>query len=254
MCKHLRMEPNGDPEARIRDLERPLADRARASELGTHPSDAGPWDAATYVSAGPQDTVPVPPYQYVPPPPMPPGADHPLPGYGSPYYAPPQRVVHKRPNTALWLIPVVVIGLLAVGIIGVVVYFNSGSPDSYTDTPPVSGGGGPLDAPQPPQVQTRTDSSEQVVVVDSGGFISIGGVDKTQTIVCDEGTVSISGVNNTIEVTGSCGSVTVSGVDNTVTVETAGTISASGFHNRVTFLDGDPQTSTSGSGNVIERQ
>nr|ABP47594.1 putative conserved membrane protein [Mycolicibacterium gilvum PYR-GCK] len=238
MCQHLRMEPNGDPEARIRDLERPLADRARASELGTHPYGAPP----------------VPPYQDVALPPMPPGVEHPAPVYGSPYYAPPQRVVHKRSNTALWLIPVVVVVVLAAGIIGIVAYFSSGTPDSYTYTPPVSGGGGPLDAPLPPQVQTRTDSTEQVITVDSGGFVSIGGVEKNQTIVCDEGTVSISGVNNTIEVTGRCGSVTVSGVDNTVTVESAGTISASGFHNRVTFLAGDPQTSTSGSGNVIERQ
>jgi hypothetical protein len=32
--EHLRMEREDDPEARIRELERPLADTARASEVG----------------------------------------------------------------------------------------------------------------------------------------------------------------------------------------------------------------------------
>lgn len=35
------MEPHDDPEARIRELERPLADIARAAELGTEPNDYG---------------------------------------------------------------------------------------------------------------------------------------------------------------------------------------------------------------------
>ena len=35
------MEPQDDPEARIRALERPLADTARATELGTTPYTSG---------------------------------------------------------------------------------------------------------------------------------------------------------------------------------------------------------------------
>ena len=38
------MEPHDDPEARIRALEQPLADNARATELGTTPYTA-PNDA-----------------------------------------------------------------------------------------------------------------------------------------------------------------------------------------------------------------
>lgn len=233
MCKHLPMEPFGDPEARIRDLERPLADQAAANELGTHP----------YREVAPP-TTPVPPYSHPP---------YTQQQYGSPYYAPPQRVVRKRSHTAaLWMIPLVIVGALVAGVVAVVAYVNTGSPDSFTHnpSPPISGGGGPLDAP--PSVETRIDSTEQIVTVEAGGFVSLGGVETRQTVVCDDGTVNISGVNNTIEVQGACTMVTVSGVENTVTVESADTISASGFNNRVTFGSGNPEISKSGSGNIVE--
>ncbi|PRC44922.1 hypothetical protein C6A85_97770, partial [Mycobacterium sp. ITM-2017-0098] len=208
MCKHLPMEPFGDPEARIRDLERPLADQAGASELGTRP----------YAEAAPTPTVPVPPYAY---------GQYGTPQYASPYYAAPQRVVRKRSHTAaMWLIPLVVVAFVGAGIAGVVFYANLGSPDSFTTNPapPISGGGGSLDPPQPPDVPTRIDSTEQVVTVEAGGSISIGGVEQNQTVICNQGAVSVSGVDNTIEIQGSCATVTVSGIENIVTVDSAGTI------------------------------
>lgn len=244
------MEPYGDPEARIRDLERPLADQAGASELGTQP----------YTEASPPPTVPVPPYSYGSPQDsarVPPYGQYGTPQYASPYYAAPQRVVRKRSHTAaLWLIPLVVVAFVGAGVAGVVMYANLGSPDSFTQnpTPPISGGGGSLDAPQsPPQVQTRIDSTEQVVTVETGGLISVGGFEQNQTIVCAGGAVNISGVNNSIEIRGSCASVTVSGVENTVAVESAGTISASGFDNRVTYRSGTPEVTKSGTGNTVEQ-
>src|SRR4029077_13916098 len=71
---HLRMEPRDDPEARIRALEQPLADTARATELGTTPY-------ATSSDA------------YLPPP-LPPQAQgaHMPPGYGAPWAPPPRKV------------------------------------------------------------------------------------------------------------------------------------------------------------------
>ena len=68
---HLRMEPHDNPEARIRALEQPLADIARATELGTTPHTSG-------------GAYPPPPL-----PPMPPhaqdyGAQYTPPGYGAP--------------------------------------------------------------------------------------------------------------------------------------------------------------------------
>src|SRR5215207_8227746 len=75
--EHLRMEPHDDPEARIRALEQPLSDVARASELGTTPYTSG--DA------------------YLPPPLPPPGpgpsygAQYTAPGYGAPWAQPPRK-------------------------------------------------------------------------------------------------------------------------------------------------------------------
>src|SRR6202011_3195275 len=91
---HLRMDPQDDREARIRALEQPLADTARATELGTTPSGSGG-------------------NAYLPPPvpPMPPqapgpdyGAQYTPPGYGAPWAPPPPK------NTSAG-IPWVVLGI-----------------------------------------------------------------------------------------------------------------------------------------------
>ncbi|BBX71994.1 DUF3060 domain-containing protein [Mycolicibacterium psychrotolerans] len=240
------MEPTGDPEARIRDLERPLAEQAGATEMGA--------------------TAPIPPPPYGAPYGMPPTDPYQAASssqYGSPYYAPPQQVVHKRGQPALWLIPLVVGVAVVAGIVGVVLYFVVGN----SSTTGVSGGGGSVAVPTMPSMPTLPSMpalpsmpsipgvgpTDEVLTVESGGSLSIGGVERKQTVICNQGTVSISGMNNTIEVQGSCAAVTVSGMDNTVTVESAGTIGASGFDNKVTYRSGEPQTSQSGTGNVIER-
>ncbi|TRW81825.1 DUF3060 domain-containing protein [Mycolicibacterium sp. 018/SC-01/001] len=226
------MEPTGDPEARIRDLERPLAGQADTSELG-------------------DSTVPVPPYPHSAPPPDP---------YGSPYWAPPQQVVRKRPNSATWVIPLIAGIVVIAGVIGVAVFFVLGD-SSVVGRPSVSGGGGTVAQPTVPVIPSMpsippipgTGGEDQVITVEAGGSLSIGGVDRRQTVICNEGTVSISGMNNTIEVQGSCAEVSVSGMENKLTVESAGTIGVSGFDNTVTYRSGDPKTSQSGSGNTIER-
>ena len=251
------MEPDGDPEARIRDLERPLADRAAESEMGTQPYDS---------AAPPPPPPPAPPYGYssTGADPYQGGSYDGAPQYGSPYYAEPQRVVHKRStSTALWLIPLVVVAFAAAGVVGAVLYFSVGTPNPGT---PIAGGGGPLDAPQSqssiptpqisvptPEIDTRIDSTEQIITVDAGGVVSLGGVETTQTIVCNQGAVNISGVSNTIEIQGACASVNVSGVENIVTMESAATIEVSGFQNRVTYRGGEPDISRSGSDNVVEQ-
>ena len=218
------MEPGGDPEARIRDLE---PQPYEASSLPPPPSET--YRAQPYGQYG-------------------------TPQYTSPYYAAPRRVVRKRSHTAaLWVIPLAVIAVIGAGVAGVVFYVNLGSPDSFTEnpTPPIAGGS--LDGPQPPEVPTRIDSTEQVVTVEAGGSLSIGGIERNQTVICDEGAVSVSGVNNTIEIQGSCTSVTVSGIENAVTVESAATINASGFDNRVTYRSGAPEITKSGTGNTVEQ-
>ncbi|AFM15680.1 Protein of unknown function (DUF3060) [Mycolicibacterium chubuense NBB4] len=231
------MEPFGDPEARIRDLERPLTDQARATELGTRPFEAA--------------LVPVPG-------PVPqPHAGQPFPQDGSPYYAPPRQIVRKRSTvTAQWLIPAVAGVVLVAGVIGVVTVVTVAKVDRAVAPRPVpvapgmSGGGGSV-AGGVPTAQAPVGGAASVPTVAAGATLSIGGVDKHQTVLCDHGAVGVSGVNNTIDIQGSCGTVTVSGMNNVITVEAAGAISASGFDNKVTYRGGTPQISRSGSGNVV---
>lgn len=219
------MEPTGDPEARIRDLERGSS------------------------------AVPVPPYPY-------PTSSFEQP-QGSPYFAAPQQVVHKRSNPAVWLIPLIAGLVIIGGVIGVVVYFvgNNVATSTVPGRPSTSGGGGSVAEPSVPAIPAIPSipaipgigGDDQVLTVEAGGSLSIGGVDRTQTVICNQGTVSISGMNNTIEVQGSCAEVSVSGMENELTVESAGAINVSGFDNTVTYRTGDPKTSQAGTGNVIER-
>ncbi len=234
------MEPDGDPEARIRDLERPLADRAYTNELRTQPYEATP-----------SADVPVAPYPYNAPPP--PGA---YPQWGSPYYSPPQTVVHKR-SPALWLLPVIV-GIVVIGAAGAIFFFNFSS--FNTGSPGIAGGGGSVDTPDvdiptpaAPPVVKPFDPSDDVVTVEAGDTLSLGGIEQHKTIVCNQGTVNISGMTNTVEVKGDCVSVSVSGMNNVITVESARSITASGFDNHVTYRSGVPEVSQSGSGNIIEQ-
>src|SRR5580698_1428820 len=96
------MKSEDDPEARIRELEQPLAEAARASEAGENP----------------------PPSKWAPPPasamPPPPGAAFPP---GSPMSAPPSPPYgglfpnpspqYSRSNRTLWII----IGVFVIGMI-----------------------------------------------------------------------------------------------------------------------------------------
>ncbi len=167
-------------------------------------------------------------------------------------------MVRKRSQPATWLIPSVVGVVFAAAVVGVAVYLFVGE-SATPGTPGVSRGGGSVDAPPAPRppnapgVVPGIGPIDQMITVDAGGSLSIGGIEKEQTVICNGGTVDISGMNNTIDVRGACARVTVSGMENTVTVESADEISASGFDNRVTYRGGDPETSESGTGNVIER-
>lgn len=67
-----------------------------------------------------------------------------------------------------------------------------------------------------------------------GSPLSVSGVAQIETIACNDSAVRVSGVSNTVTITGHCVSLIVSGMQNKVSVDTADTISASGFDNRVT--------------------
>ena len=212
------MDPQDDPEARIRELERPLADQARTSELGT-PQPAG--------------------YSY--PPTLPPVS------YGTPFPTSPR----KTPKFHGWLmvLAVFILGGAALAA-GVAVYTFSSSP--ITGSRPRMYGGDDGSFTDEPSSEPET-SEELTTTARPGGKLSVSGVGKNETIACDDGIATISGMSNTVVLTGHCATVTVSGVQNVVTVDSADTINASGFDNRVTYGSGSPVINNAGDSNLVEQ-
>lgn len=108
------MNPEDDPEARIRELERPLADVARASELGGSQSGG---------------------YTYPPGPPPPPYS------YGGPFGGPSPR--SSSGNRAWWILAAVVVVGVLVLVGGIAAFAHSGFPkatSSFSRPPRLSPG------------------------------------------------------------------------------------------------------------------
>jgi hypothetical protein len=124
----------------------------------------------------------------------------------------------------------------------------------------VAGGGGSVEPPgtipySPPsitnqrlEIPTVTTTAQEKPT--PGGQFSVAGIDENKTVPCNEANINVSGVNNTVTLTGHCLSVTVSGVENKVTIDSADTIGASGFDNKIVYLSGDPKIDASGSNTV----
>jgi hypothetical protein len=253
---HLRMNPQDDPEARIRQLEQPLADYG-AVELGATTSTGG---------APPGPTAPLPPPVYgdpytAPQPNHDPYTSPPL--YGGPY------LPVKRKGAPVGLI----VGLIALavvaifGVIGAIVWTTVSHVQPELTRPgrsSVAGGGGSVGAPsvRVPSVAEPTNAPPIVLPgipdlsgptsAPAGAPLSIAGIDVTKNVTCNDNVVSVSGVNNTVTITGHCTSVTVSGMNNKVTVDSVDTIGASGFDNQVTYRSGAPHVDATDS-NVVSQ-
>jgi Protein of unknown function (DUF3060) len=246
------MESPDDPEKRIRDLERPLAETARASELGgTAPSSGQAYPPPP---PGPPPPGPPPPGQMPPPPP-------PVYGYGGLY--PGASPKPPSGNRMWWILgTVIVIGVLALagGIAAFAAHQLSGvrsiissaapstsqitrSPQTNPRSPTRSGAApptasaGPSTSPLPPR----------------GSELSVSGINENETIACNDNVVTVSGISNTIVITGHCTSLTVSGMQNSVTVDAVDTIDASGLNNQVTYHSGSPSINKSGQSNVVQQ-
>ncbi|MEO3760993.1 DUF3060 domain-containing protein [Mycobacterium sp. B14F4] len=230
------MNPEEDPEARIRQLEQPLA--GYAVELG---------GTETTQAANPTAQLPPPVY------------DDPY--QQSHYSAPPFGVAY--PQVPKKGAPIgLIFGLLAVvvvlvfGGIGAFVWIMwantdiAGSPASDPGvTWPTAVPTG-LPTALPTGLPTAEPSAPEVAVAPAGGQYSVSGIDETETVDCNGGNISVSGVNNTVTLLGHCLSVTVSGVENQVTVDSADEIGASGFDNQVIYHSGEPQVDAT-SGNIV---
>jgi len=220
------MDPQDDPEARIRELERPLTDEAHASELG-----------------GGGYTPPIPTQAT----------------YGAPFSTTPRRTTA---GFSWWWIVLAVFALGAVASAAGVAYFGThlfstggptiGSPGNRPSLSP--GSGSP--APQPGSTASGTQlpsAGASPSTPPPGGQLSVAGIGENETIACNDSFVSVSGFSNTVVITGHCASLTVSGAKNSVTVDAADSIEASGFNNQVTFHSGSPRVDKSGESNVVQQ-
>lgn len=230
------MDPQEDPEARIRDLERPLTDRARASELGTTPYPQPPLP-----------TVPYPDQQYFPTPP-------------GPTYGAPPPVSHSASRSGVLAFVGVVLALVVAGA-GVLIYFAMRPSDgAVAGSPTVAGGGGLLDGPTQipsmpvlpsglPGLPGEADTME----AGPGQTVSVSGVQNLKEIACDDGVVNVSGVANVVTITGRCAMVSVSGVNNEITVDESATLGASGFDNTIIYRSGSPTIEFVTDSNIIRQ-
>lgn len=230
------MNSQDDPEERIRELERPLADTARASEMGGTPQPGG--------------------YPYTPRP-----AGPPPPGpwtYGGPLSGPPQR--SRSGNRTWWIVgTVIVVGMIALagGIAAFAAHQLSGVRSIINSPPTISGTFGPPtsapSSPAPTTTRTKKPTPSTSTTPPPGGKLSVSGINENRTIACNDSVVNVSGVSNTVVITGHCASLTVSGVENAITVDAVDSINASGFNNKVTYHSGNPKISNAGGSNVVQR-
>jgi hypothetical protein len=238
------MKSEDDPEARIRELEQPLAEAARASEAGENPP--------------PSKWAP-PPGAAMPPPPGPPMQPLPLP-YGGSFPGPSPSGINSRSNRTWWILAAVfVIGMIALP--AAIFLFTahqvsrSGLPTMFP-TPII-----PSNSPTPPGGMTQTPAagpsssptSGPPARAPAGDNLTISGINATQTVTCNANAVNVSGISNKVVIKGLCKSLHVSGVQNVITIDAVGSIEVSGFSNQITYHGGSPSIDKSGDGNVVQR-
>jgi hypothetical protein len=232
------MKSEDDPEARIRELEQPLAEAARASEASANPS----------------------PSKWTPPPgsPMPPPAGPPMPTAPPlPYsdsFSSPRTGMAPRSQIRWIMLAVFVIGMICLPL---AIFFFSAHQVSRSGLPtmlPFPSFSSPSPAPSATMPHTSgTAPSTSVTTAPVGGSLSVAGINEIRTVACRDSNLSISGVANEVVITGHCASLTISGVRNKVSVEATESIQASGFNNEITYRSGTPHIQTSGQGNLVQK-
>ncbi len=225
------MKSEDDPEARIRELEQPLADAARASEAAANP----------------------PPGKWAPPPGPPLSSPTTLP-YGGSFQTLPAGA--RRQGRGLWiLLALFVVGMIALPI-GIFVFsthqMSRGGLTTLLPAPSVSSISPSPSGAAPGTVSVAPPTSS-ATTVPAGENITVSGISEVRTIACNGGSVSVSGITNNVTISGHCTSVTVSGIQNEVIADAADRIQVSGSGNHVTYHNGSPKVGNSGLNNVVQK-
>jgi hypothetical protein len=213
-----------DPEKRIAELERQLAERMRIAAPGPQQAERA--------APPPPSSVPPAPYGVGSGPPN--GGLYGM-GPGGPGF---RRWQLRRPLRRwrlVWMLVLFWLVMIPLGnVLGGVFmrqhHYPSSGPQGVTQgtwtlsTAPSTGG----------------------LTVSPGGALSANGYNQSETIACNDGTLSLSGNNNTFTVTGHCVSLQVSGYALNVTVDSADTIDAGGVHTVTIYHSGTPKITKSG--------
>ena len=247
------MNPEDDPEARIRELEQPLSDQARASELGQSGGYSYPLPPPGPVPS------PVSLSKNQAPPPMPGNLTPPPYGYNS-YNSPYPGGTPRSSSGIRWFWILAAAGVVGVLVLvgGIAAYaarqFSHGDLVVMSPTESTSPGG-PAPSGDPGTGKTHVPGSTPppASTAPAGQPVVVSGIDENKTISCSGNTITISGISNNITITGHCGTVNVSGLNNIVTVDTADAIEASGLNNKVTYHSGSPKINKAGSGNAVNQ-
>jgi hypothetical protein len=261
-----------DPEKRIAELERQIAEAKAAA-----PAQGNP---APVQSQWPTPGMPPPPAPLQTGPPF--GWQGPqnfgaLSGPGFP--GPGSGRGFRVGRFLMIIVPLVVI--LAVGciVLAVVANFKNSSTartqssptgpaqSTTTTTESSSTASGVLSVPQGGNLTVNDDTTK--VVACNDGNLTVEDISVTVTGHCAKLTVSASsdqvtadsadsidvgGIQTTLIVSGHCGLLTISGgSDNHVTVGSADTINADGIDNVVIFRSGSPQITNSGIDNTVKQ-
>ena len=218
-CGTIPVMDSNDPEKRIRELERELAEARggprenvpAGDEVGTSPAPG------MVPTALPAMMVPAPP------------SVHP------PNYKLLRRQIDRRRRfSSLWLV-FVVPGILLVAVLVFHPYrVEKHSTPSWSGTKP-------------------TADFSSAVTVGPGGNLTAEPNNGTVTFVCDRGDMTVGGNTNSVYLVGHCAHLTVRGSHNKVVVDGADAIDADGSGNQVIYHSGTPQISVAGSGNVVRK-
>jgi Protein of unknown function (DUF3060) len=248
-----------DPEKRIRELERQLADATRTAQSPPYTGDAPPYMGdAIYLGDSPHE-----------------------PGLSPP----------RRRTTYPWLLVFVVLGILVPVVVSLVGLFVRSTPSRSTlgngarTTAPSSG---PTVVPEGGELRVGGNLATKTIVCNDGNLtfygygskysvtghcasLKVGGynnnviVDSADTLessgygntvtvhACNNGNLRLSAYGIAFDVTGHCASLTISSYDNKVTVDSVDGINVSGYNNTVTYHSGAPKIADSGYSNTIQQ-
>ena len=210
-----------DPEKRIRELERRLAD-----------AKGGPREN---VPAGDEMGFAQAPGMMPPPPPGT-RAGRP-PGVGVPSYDVLRRQMNRRHRfSSFWLV-FLVPGIMALALL----VFQPWKVEKHA-TPSVSWSG---TGPSP--------DLSSALTVGPGGNLTQEPSGATFTVVCDQAELTIAGNGNSAYVAGHCAHLIVTGSHNKVIADNADAIDTDGSRNQVIYHAGAPRISVGGSGNVVQK-